>query len=996
MHENLPVGDENNLIACWQFNARNGDVAYDHSGNQNHGTITDATWESNEVTYISVPEDYSGIMEAMEYVTEGDTIFVSAGQYDETVIFPEFDIFLIGEDSSNTFINGDNNHRGVLINNGGGGLISGFTISDCELSEFEDDEYEYNGSGIYIGNGSSPIIRNCIIQENQAFGMGGGLYIDNDSHPTIENCIIRFNESQEANGGGIYIGNGSSPIIKDCLISDNQAYGKGGGMYIGNNSQPVVNDCIIRSNESQDEGGGIAIFSGALNTLNFQNLIIEQNQAYSFGGGIFVGPGDDFIESDGEDSSFVHFDTLLLKNNHSEAGAAIYAKSNCNFSYITAFNNDSQEGVFQFAESWINIWKTTIVNNYGSSQIRKDDDYSSDGYLGISTSILYDSDYHIETTYGDSSNIYIDNSNIQGGWWNSGYDNFDQDPLFCNSNEGDYSLAENSPCLGQNNNLFSENIGAIGIGCEALVLPPELNIEDFEGLWSIMEDETDTLEVIVQSIGDIELLATSNFEHITLSTIELYSNNIDTIVFGVILIPDPDFFSEYEFEINLIATDNLEQSSSAMIYAVIEPVNDAPVIADIADQVTDEDTPLRILLSITDVDNEYIDFYVRDDMVYNTDAYIVSNGDSLLLVPHPNWYGEENIYILATDGEFEVQNSFTLTVNPVDDDPMVSGYMPDLYFYEDFEDTLREDLRGLFEDVDGELTFSVAFENENILNAEVEGDTMLTLSPLANANGVTEMHITASNPTRASVTDTVLVTVFEVNDPPEISEMAPITMEEDTPYEFMSMTSLFETGLITDIDNTLEELNFHLHPESDHIFVDWDGELTSMPMIVSDQDYFGTGLLNLCVMDSYDEMCMMIDVEVTPVNDAPYFVSEMHAPVGVTLEFNLMLDVMDVDSENLTVSLTDGETNPAFVSVMDNILIGTPDELGMFPVYLSLSDGEITVLDTFELHVVNFVPEIVAIEDIPNDQGGRVYVGFTASFMDMGEEGGQNYDVLQI
>ena len=103
--------------------ARNGDVAYDHSGNQNHGTITDATWESNEVTYISVPEDYSGIMEAMEYVTEGDTIFKRTGQYDETVIFPEFDIFLIGEDSSNTFINGDNNHRGVLINNGGGGLI---------------------------------------------------------------------------------------------------------------------------------------------------------------------------------------------------------------------------------------------------------------------------------------------------------------------------------------------------------------------------------------------------------------------------------------------------------------------------------------------------------------------------------------------------------------------------------------------------------------------------------------------------------------------------------------------------------------------------------------------------------------------------------------------------------------------------------------------------------------------------------------------------------
>ena len=39
-----------------------------------------------------------------------------------------------------------------------------------------------------------------------------------------------------------------------------------------------------------------------------------------------------------------------------------------------------------------------------------------------------------------------------------------------------------------------------------------------------------------------------------------------------------------------------------------------------------------------------------------------------------------------------------------------------------------------------------------------------------------------------------------------------------------------------------------------------------------------------------------------------------------------------------------------------------------------------TELDTFYLHVVNFKPEIVAIEDIPNDQGGRVYISFHSFF----------------
>ena len=124
------------------------------------------------------------------------------------------------------------------------------------------------------------------------------------------------------------------------------------------------------------------------------------------------------------------------------------------------------------------------------------------------------------------------------------------------------------------------------------------------------------------------------------------------------------------------------------------------------------------------------------------------------------------------------------------------------------------------------------------------------------------------------------------------------------------------------------------------------------------------------------------------MNDAPYFASEMYAPVGVELEFHLPLNPMDVDSEDLVATLTQSENNPAWVMVTDNVLHGTPDMLGEFSVFLSLTDGLITVLDTFNLHVVNFKPEIVAIEDIPNDQGGRVYVGFTPSFLDNGEHSG--------
>ena len=44
----------------------------------------------------------------------------------------------------------------------------------------------------------------------------------------------------------------------------------------------------------------------------------------------------------------------------------------------------------------------------------------------------------------------------------------DTDPLFCNPDNGDYSLAANSPAVGAGEN--GSNMGALGVGCEAINL----------------------------------------------------------------------------------------------------------------------------------------------------------------------------------------------------------------------------------------------------------------------------------------------------------------------------------------------------------------------------------------------------------------------------------------------------------------------------------------------------------------------------------------------
>ena len=63
-------------------------------------------------------------------------------------------------------------------------------------------------------------------------------------------------------------------------------------------------------------------------------------------------------------------------------------------------------------------------------------------------------------------------SNFKGGF--DGEGNINIDPLFCDPENGDYSLAANSPALGAGEN--GTNMGALGVGCESTELSVDKNL----------------------------------------------------------------------------------------------------------------------------------------------------------------------------------------------------------------------------------------------------------------------------------------------------------------------------------------------------------------------------------------------------------------------------------------------------------------------------------------------------------------------------------------
>ena len=268
---------------------------------------------------------------------------------------------------------------------------------------------------------------------------------------------------------------------------------------------------------------------------------------------------------------------------------------------------------------------------------------------------------------------------------------------------------------------------------------------------------------------------------------------------------------------------------------------------------------------------------------------------------------------------------------------------------------------------------------------------------MTDVNGQTELIVTASNPTRASVSDTIIVTVVPVNDSPVVSISNDTTyFDEDQMLSLPSIVEMMDNGAWFDVDNSLEELSFALFSESDFIHLDWDGEDQSNAILFADPDFNGEGAITLCVDDGEFQICDSRTVIVNSVNDAPFFHGEMHALVGVNLEFHVSLHVDDVDSEELVIAFGDSANVPEWAHITDNTLHGLSDTLGHFSLLLSVDDGDTASLDTFILQVENFSPVLTSVEDVPDDQGGRVYVHFDRSYFDHPELTGQFYSVFRL
>jgi hypothetical protein len=189
------------------------------------------------------------------------------------------------------------------------------------------------------------------------------------------------------------------------------------------------------------------------------------------------------------ETNFAHLKGFTLINgtgnwigdfNAEEDGGGIFCySSNPTLSYLLIYDNYAAlygGGVFLWDSSPI-FSNVVISNNEAAGGISNDPNVGSGIYSGgnsnpvITNTIIWGNLPESDAIDGIATVSY---SNIQGGWEGEG--NIDTNPLFCNPDSGDYTLAENSPCIDAgdpSSPLDSDgtiaDMGAFGVGCSAIL-----------------------------------------------------------------------------------------------------------------------------------------------------------------------------------------------------------------------------------------------------------------------------------------------------------------------------------------------------------------------------------------------------------------------------------------------------------------------------------------------------------------------------------------------
>ena len=351
----------------------------------------------------------------------------------------------------------------VVINNSanrGGGISILNSVGDFVGGEINNN-YAWRGGGIF-SNGSDLDFFSITLTQNNSEDIGGGL-LSISTNLVMDSTNVTFNSSDSSSGGGIMCINNDSTatyevVITNSLISRNNANNSGSGLYFrtaGDDSSGmdilIENTRIIRNDG--DYYTGLRIYG--LNTqFEVNNCTFRGNNAVQFAAG--AGFSGSCIGSVNH-SLFAFNHAAIGGGNFNSGGASVWSGADVDFDHCTFANNTAAYGTaLTVGAASAAVTNSIIWGNSTSNHVALDVWDGTGGTLDISYTDLL----------GGSQAIQLEDTELCSFSWGDG--NIDEAPLFCLPDSGNFTLAENSPCVEAAEDR--SDLGAFGIGCDPIIL----------------------------------------------------------------------------------------------------------------------------------------------------------------------------------------------------------------------------------------------------------------------------------------------------------------------------------------------------------------------------------------------------------------------------------------------------------------------------------------------------------------------------------------------
>ncbi|WP_298309265.1 tandem-95 repeat protein, partial [uncultured Erythrobacter sp.] len=340
---------------------------------------------------------------------------------------------------------------------------------------------------------------------------------------------------------------------------------------------------------------------------------------------------------------------------------------------------------------------------------------------------------------------------------------------------------------------------------------------------------------------------------------------------SITLTPPADAFGLIRFEYVVTDDEGLESSGQVSLFAT--SVNDAPVLVnELADQSSPEEASFSFAIdpaAFSDVDDSMLTLSATLGDGSPLPEWMAFDGVSLTGTPPQHFNGSLEITVTASDGEFSASDTFTLTIDPVNDAPMLLQVLPDVSSPEDtaFSFGIPD---GSFVDVDGDtLTLSATLDDGSAIPdwLSFDGETFAGTPP-QDFNGSLALTVTASDG-ELSASDTFTLTIDPVNDAPVlVRALSDVSSAEDE-----AVSVLLPQDIFADVDGDALTVTATLVDGSDlPEWLNFDGsEFTGTPP----QNF--NGALGLLVTASDGELTAdaAFTLTIDPVNDAPVLVQAL-------------------------------------------------------------------------------------------------------------------------